>query len=252
MALFLVYMRSIKSLWVRSKLRLFHIHIPKTAGTYLNRAFTGSERFINGGHCMPFAGIRVLGSTSIGRKDWPDYRESGYQDSDTIVTVLRNPFDWLVSYWAHKGRSWAGLRKHNGWQGATDFLESSSFDCFVRHFCLNKRWHLPLLQHDPLCQIKMANGELVADVILFTEFIDEGISWLSQTYDLEIQNVRKSEANKNSDRLSYKSYYTEELVQLVENKFSSWIKIGGYEFEREQPMSQRTYNFGLIKEIDGY
>ena len=47
------------------------------------------------------------------------------QSTDFKIAILRNPFDWLVSYYGHRGSSRFGLMNHRGWQGG-DFESSQA------------------------------------------------------------------------------------------------------------------------------
>ena len=101
--------------------RVFHIHIPKTGGTTLNNYFRKEHLFINGGHCFPNPGFAVRGKVKTVSKNWPSFAEAGMQSTDFKIAILRNPFDWLVSYYGHRGSSRFGLMNHRGWQGAVDW-----------------------------------------------------------------------------------------------------------------------------------
>lgn len=211
--------------------RLFHIHIPKTGGTTLNHHFRKEPSFINGGHCFRDSGYVVRGKVKTVSKTWPSFAEAGMRDTDFKIAIIRNPFDWLVSYYGHRGSSWFGLSKHRGWQGAVDYGAFDNFDEFARSYCLGGEWHLPALQDDPLCQIKNMDGKYIVDAVLVNERLADGINWLCKNQLKCTPSVQPESLNVNRFRSDYRSYYTDELVEVVSSKFKEIIDLGGYTFD---------------------
>ena len=222
-----------------TKRRLFHIHIPKTGGTTLNRAFANSKLFHNGEHSFPKMGEEVVGRVKISghRKTWPSHKCMGLRNSDFTIAIIRNPFDWLKSYYFHIGSGSFGFRKHRGWQGSVDYHNFSSFSEFVLSYC-NKDdlWHVPALKQNPWAQIVTEDGHFLTDITLFNEHLTESIyiiaDYLGAT--LSNNNFRENMGQAGSD---YRKYFTTEMIDAVNLKFKRILQITNYEFEQPSPKS---------------
>lgn len=241
---------SLSSLEVIEKRRLFHIHIPKTGGTSLNRSLSNSELFHNGQHSFCEGGEKVVGGVSIyqRRKVWPSHKCMGLLDSDLIISVVRNPFDWLKSYYFHRGRHWFGFREHRGWQGAVDYHNFRSFEEFILKYCYDDNfiWHCPALKQNPWAQIVTKNGRFLPDIILFQEHLDESIFVISNYLGVSFNDIKIRE-NLGLAGSDYRKFFTTEAIDAVNFKFKRIFQISNYEFEQRLPKSNphSLYDLGL-------
>lgn len=227
--------------------RLFHIHIPKTGGTTLNRAFASSSLFHNGEHSFPKGGESVVGNVKISTPAWPSHREMGLQDDDITIAIVRNPFDWLKSYYFHVGYGHFRIRKHKGWQGAVDYHRFSSFEQFVYAYCDEEtNWHLPSLKKNPWAQILDGRNRLVVDCALFNEKLEESIMFISEYLKTPVTSFRENIGSATGD---YRQYYTSSLVDTVGKKFKKILDFTGYEFEQVEPklLPNRGDQFGIYE-----
>jgi hypothetical protein len=227
--------------------RIFHIHIPKTGGTTLNRAFTRSSCFQNGEHSFPQGGEGVVGKVKISTPTWPSHREMGLKDDDITLAIVRNPFDWLKSYYFHKGFGRFRIRSHRGWQGAVDYHGFSSFEEFVFAYCDDETvWHVPSLKKNPWAQIVDKSNNLLVDCALFNERLGESIKLISQYLEMPVHSFRENAGYATED---YRKYYTPDLVDVVCAKFEKILDLTGYEFEQVEPKppSNTGDQFGLYQ-----
>jgi hypothetical protein len=213
--------------------RIFHIHIPKTGGTTLNRAFASSSLFHNGEHSFPTGGENVVGKVKISTPVWPSHREMGLKDDDITIAIVRNPFDWLKSYYFHMGYGRFRIRTHKGWQGAVDYHRFSSFKDFVYAYCDDETtWHVPSLKINPWAQILDRKNNLLVDCALFNERLEQSIMFISQYLKVPVNSFRENTGSATGD---YRKYYTPDLVDVVGAKFEKILDFTGYEFEQVEP-----------------
>ena len=241
---------------------IVHIHIPKTGGTWLNATLND----ILPPHEFPFPNVGhlaigyTLGSTNsidVTAKhhingqtvDFAIYpsteikRPELYQRSIKL-SVCRNPFDLLASYYFHNwGRPdnahLANLQEDDpvGWDNINVIHGIKSFDGFIKRYCDPdfKWWHVPRKRH-LFFQMFEASGKCGVNVILRHERMYEGLSFFLTHYDycgisaLEKHKHRESNAttHKNKD---YRSYYTDELRGLVETKCAEELQQYHYNFD---------------------
>ncbi|MEE3233445.1 MAG: hypothetical protein VX294_04705, partial [Candidatus Latescibacterota bacterium] len=162
----------------------------------------------------------------------------------------RNPFDMLVSYYCHEephpseheGWRWAWeppLRNEGvpaGWDCINLTHGIRTFDEFIKKFCEpNFKWHHGLRRRNLFYQMFDRDGTCGVDVIMRNEALSIAI----QTLLVEFGYIDHGSAflgaadrsNTTPGKKDYRSFYTDELRELVEEKCRAELKLFEYNFD---------------------
>jgi hypothetical protein len=163
----------------------FHVHIPKTGGSSINRAFENANWFINGGHCSFLTrntNNRIEGFFQ--KKATKNFEEKGYQEKKHIsFAVIRDPYEWLRSiYWHRSNSSKFSIKykKQIGWGNILRREKPMNFEHFVIDYCLGRYDNKEYLIEDMLMPIKDEENNLRVNVIVRNDCVDLFINELSK------------------------------------------------------------------------
>ena len=230
--------------------RVVHIHIPKTGGTWLNKHLNNSgvrtydhstiatclSSFNQKFPCWSYDSSPSLG---MNIKTQPNYDKF---NSACKVAIVRNPFDWLVSYYSQKGTgAWS---HHRGWDDIVNTHNIKSFEHFVHHFCdPEKRWWHVWLKRSIFYQIFNEKGEVGVDIVLKKENLTSAATKLFLDLEL-IKNKSEIDTNfinQTHNAKDYRTHYTPELVDIASDFFHQELSIFGYQFEKTN--NDMSYSF---------
>lgn len=209
------------------KKQLYFLHIPKTAGTATTSALEPllKERFIDLGHCtcngVTYPWVRRAYVSSFNPK-------TDQKPDSLIFTIVRNPYDLLVSLYTY-GIPYTAP-KHCEIFKQINF-PFSSFRDFVTRICdlENYPWYAPLQQESLYFQIFDKDGFAVPHVAIKQECLLDGISRMAKKYfDIEIDNIPKVRQTREKEQSSYLDYYDDELKDMVAKKFEGDLRAFGY------------------------
>jgi len=160
--------------------------------------------------------------------------ETGAENKEVIspssfikFTVIRNPYDWLVSA---LGSKWGGAPKGVG-------LPKAEVPDLVRMYCLSQDWNIPLLHKFIYHQLFDDYGNSCCDYAIIYDKIEEGINSLCSKYKLhrnkrKIINSRAGNAELKPDKKkNYKEYYDDELISLVNKKCHRELDMFKFDFD---------------------
>ncbi len=249
--------------------QIIHIHIPKTGGTWLNKAL--EEHATN--YVIPPPAWHPLRLSTEVHYQWRDsvwtnptaqayYNNKLHRlemrtidtpstvdvfDNALKVCIVRNPFDYLVSCYHYQPRDDVSLslRKYVPGGGPTGYGNVnalhgiSSFEDYVKKFCdPDFQWPQSVSEtrYNLFYHMFLSNGYCGVDVILKNEHLSEGTDQLlkSEGYvaeGVDIANRPKvgvGEARKQKD---YRSFYTDELRELVAAKCYGELTLFEYDFD---------------------
>jgi hypothetical protein len=238
----------------------FGIHIPKTAGLYVDKLmemakkYNSIREYVNGGFTTALEfkdqpsrwakhftkesekaswkkhkGLpNMVNGLSVGGK-----HTKWNKDTHHVISVVRNPYDLLVSLYFHENGT-----EHGFGNVRTRF---DTFEKFVRSFCAvdDTNFHYdgqspcPQMREFLFTQLFCADGHCVADVVVRYEKLGEGLKTLfhkMSNSDVVVDLVDEVINKTVMKTKSYKEYYTDELKELVHTKCFRELTAFGYDF----------------------
>ena len=217
------------------------IHIPKTGGSYVDSLRDqNEERIFNSlGHVCCWDP-----STPELHTAWPVYDDIEKSclelerfKKSFVFSLVRNPFDMLVSYYHHDDcAGWEGCR----YDSARKFIRGSKYDfstfeSFIRAYCDEGYvWHKPALKDFLFFQIFHNSGKAMVPFVGKFEYMDVCCSMLCHAVygDKRICMMQKPKNTATArDKKDYRVYYTSDMVRLVEKKCKRELEMFGYSFE---------------------
>lgn len=204
------------------------LHIPKTGGTYLVQLESDNNPVISP--------LKYLGHhwvvRSLRRLD-PVYPPQGFRptfvlDKGTlrpyfVFTTVRNPFSFLVSYMWHAG----GLNPKYHDPDHYDFANARKGFEYLLKTIVNRDepWPSRKLIH---AQLFCDDGDLIVDWINHNESLDDDLKLMAELLGV---NYRQREPQRVGRADDYRSYYTDDLIDLVKNTWGRELMLFGYDFE---------------------
>jgi|TARA_R110001583_G_scaffold5598_25_gene30195 hypothetical protein len=232
---------------------IFHLHIPKTGGSFLTKVLNSSNiKFYSPSHrkCNPDINLYPDPTDAIPRtgifQDQPGFSES------LRISIIRNPFEWLVSYYFHSHRI--------NFPESTDFLDNSlgvggirtiysSFDTFVEAYC-NEEMYWPkgmaeFRRFYPF-QIFDSTGECQAHFILKNSMQNDKLTTSLRTsiiclmsafgysphgFPTNIAELLNKKINVSDDKNhDYRSYYSDYQIKKLNKKWKDILEVFEYNF----------------------
>lgn len=229
-------------------MKAFFIHIPKTAGNSVRSILRNENLLTNPGfekrervhHFGAKKASRILNShLSFTTDSFPCYLSlPEYQNADISFTVIRNPYDLLVSYYAHYVDN--SIKKNwidHGWANVNGHHNFNSFEQFIQFYCSQPpaKWHVPELSSNLFGQIFDDNKNLKVDYAIYLENLNEGLQELIEILTgKHIQlNIPRLNTSGNRKGKKYQSFYDDRLIKLVSEKCHWELKKFNYAFEKD-------------------
>lgn len=226
---------------------VYFIHIPKTSGTALM-----SKQIINLSHAFSVNNIYRRFCNNRGYRyylhdDWHTYRYD--ITPNTKITIIRNPFDLLCSYY-HHGEELKSNDEYceSGWASVNYTHQFHSFKQFISGYCdPNFEWHQPQLQKFLFSQLFDINHTCVADIIIKYEYLDEAKRILNTKLKHPIvDNICNVSVRKTK---YYKDYYDEEMIELINKKCHRELKYFNYDFNGSTKYEPLIINCNLKYDV---
>jgi hypothetical protein len=217
-------MYNLYSLWmVKMSLKPVKLmHVPKTGGTTI-----GQSSMIKSFH-------HGMAIEEPGQINWIySYQNMKHAKGNVVmlselakwyvISIVRNPFSWLVSYadWASCFSSWNS--GHNDYENA-----KKGFDSFIRNIASREgRWPC---RKFIFVQLFTPSGTCSIDHVFHNEYLESELTTFfserGQSYSK--QRRRQQGRRKGEDRKAISEYYTPELAELVYTTWRREFELLGY------------------------
>ncbi|MFH1509266.1 MAG: hypothetical protein ABIE68_03825 [bacterium] len=212
------------------------LHIPKTAGTFINQKETDNQSVI-----YP---IKALGHRYVIHKKGEQnviYLNHDLKCAKNIVimesqikkyiifTNIRNIFDWLVSYASHAGGWNTNYNNPNHY----DYKAANkSFEYLIKTIVnRDKQWPNRKFIY---CQTFSSAGNLIIDWVNNTKTLDSDLELMAKNYNLKYV---KRERQRLGNRKDYREYYNDKLIDLVYKTWKREFDLYGFGYDIENKNS---------------
>jgi len=224
---------------------IFHLHIPKTGGTFLTDVFTKTNlTFHNPSHLKCNAKIPLYPDPTDSVPRPGLFQDQKGFDESLRISVVRNPFEWLVSYYFHShGIPGLLFDEVKGVGGIRSIYPT--FDSFVEAYCDEEKYwpkglsefrrFYPFQIFDEAgnCQahfiFKNANNRELIRAITFTTV---AYGYSLRNYPVEVLEALDTKSNVSvAKKKDYREYYSLSQIDMLNRKWKEILSVFGYDFE---------------------
>jgi len=209
--------------------KLCFIHIPKTGGTYVSQ-YENFDRSV----VFP---LRSLGHATVVDPDWRLFWDvpAPFGEAQAIPRAclhgsivfsnVRNPFSFFVSYLHHAAGSIEQYRNPHHY----DFLAASKgFDYLLKTIAdRDAIWPSRKLLHYQL--FAQPSGAAVVSWLNCMASLDSHLHAMVEAFGLQYRHGKPQRVGPPGD---YRTYYTDELTDLVYRTWKREIDLFGFEFDK--------------------
>ena len=205
------------------------IHIPKTGGTYLSHNIDGQKvlepiNYLNHVYIVESKKeINPLYEFTTTKAAKSMIYEKKKLQNVKVFSVIRNPYDFFVSYLGHAG-GWNKKylnAEHYDYKNA-----EKGFDYLLKTIADREDvWPNRKMIH---FQMFCSDGSLVVDRINRNETLDKDVEEMAAMWNM---NYKKMPRQRVNPRKKYTEYYTDELIELVADIWHPELNLFGYSFE---------------------
>lgn len=203
--------------------RPLFIHIPKSAGFYTTAVFRGQIGYHVHARCTSDEFVEKHCSHRWVR----DLTQLPNFDKMIKFTVIRNPFDLLVSYMEYR---W-------GWhlRGRIEQLPRlDTIELIKEYVKEDKEWHVPMLKKFLYWQLFDDEGNSKCDYAIIYDKLNEGLKEFADLAGIKFtENVGKRNTSRRKHK-DYRDYYDDELRTLVEEKCKRELDMFNFTFDGYQ------------------
>ena len=210
------------------------IHCPKTGGTYVSQYESNNSSVIEPLHS--------IGHTFIvdNRNDKnPFYyghdinRENNVFLSKMICgrplfTIVRNHFDFFVSYYFHaKGINpkYRNINHYDYKNCKKGFEHLLNVIAERDDLWPNKKFIFP--------QVFSSKGDIIVDYIARTHTLDEDCNQFAKKYNLKYTRKLKQRVGRSNDERNLNDFYSDGMIDLVNNTWNKELNLYGFTYEEE-------------------
>tara|TARA_B100000674_G_C37901468_1_gene943954 strand:+ start:37 stop:774 length:738 start_codon:yes stop_codon:yes gene_type:complete len=208
---------------------IYFIHIPKTSGLSLK-----SKKIIKLGHKYNVTGVKGNGFYKFPKESDNTWLKYSYPEKNNlIVTIIRNPFDLLCSYYFHgEELKKNGEFTHSGWDCVNFIHQFKSFKEFISAYCnKNFKWHHPTLKNFLFSQLFNEKHVCVPDIIIKYEYLNDAIKILNKKgFKIKPQKHINKSVRK---QFKYTTYYDKEMIKKVNKKCKRELQTFKYNFQND-------------------
>lgn len=204
--------------------KFIFIHLQKTGGTFI-------EKFL----------WKTLGQNKV-KRVWPQHGGvsviKNKIDKRFTFGVVRNPWDWYVSWWASRREVFDSLFPKiftsENRQSFEKFLKFVMNENFGKQHDLNgaimQKKDIGAYTYRYLKCFCDSEGNNLLNRVIRTETLREDLNSLLDLTDAQRKYLYSMHKRNDSSHKSYKEYYTEDLVELVRYKDRLIVERYGYRY----------------------
>lgn len=212
---------------------LFFIHIPKTGGKFIFESALAHEL----GNKIHYIGHPVCTSIAPDLKGFRRaYLESccdlkEFQKS-LVFTVIRNPFDYLVSLFTYGFPYVRSYMEQDPWASSFGW-PFKDFGDFIKAYCDPEYpWMIKPLHECLYFQLFDDSHTSACHLALRTESLAEGLVILCNAFGMSpVKLTERINYSRKGGSRDYRNYYTDELRELVEKKCEWELSTFGYTYD---------------------
>lgn len=249
---------------------LVFIKIPKTGSTTFEKNFSGNSTVLESVETPIYSvGHSWSYPTEIkGWRDWDFPKQSkglyrpistfNLNKSDRVVTIVRNPFDLLYSYFNY---DWSECRKYHNLP--TDTYTKEDFQKFVDIYLDdNIRFHAPAFKKSLFSQLKDKEGNWIINdnsIVLRFETLTTELEYFSNLTKIPLKKFSNEEVRILGNKpYNWWEVYTEEQIDRLSKLWQDDLSYFGYSSDdykdkisvnKTKPKIALCFS-GLIRDID--
>lgn len=219
------------------------LHVPKTGGTYIAQLESTDKPVI---WPVKYLGHSLIKENNQIPEHWPcnafkndKIINKNSLSSAPIFTVVRNPFDWLVSYIGFA----AGWNKNHLNKSHVDFqVANKGFEYALKYILERDKntWPNKSFLFFPFFD---SAGSWLPDWVLRNENLDEELKILSSRLNLKYTQKSPQKVGKRKD---YRAYYDDGLIDLVNSVYQRELEMFGYSFDGTIPNANYVGNISEV------
>ena len=241
--------------------KAFFVHIPKTAGNTVRKILRrsninllsnpGFEKSERTHHFGIKSAKRVIGSHLSFTTDAFDcyVEKDAYKNSHCSFTIIRNPFDLLVSYYSHfidssSKKNWID----RGWANVNGYHNFKNFESFIDGYCNidPEEWHVPELSKNLFGQIFDESCNSCVNYAIYFEDLHKGIkNFICDKLDYQGKKINmvhtKFNVSKNRKNRDYKEFYNEKMKKMIDLKCEWELDTFGYSYKTNKKEEINSY-----------
>lgn len=216
-------------------MNFYFVHLPKTAGNFIIRHKISDTKFYpklnQRGHYFGRDDMKRFdnkhgGHTSWNSDVWGNYNKIKDFKDCYKFTVIRNPFDLLVSYYEHDGNG-----KDNGWGNCKTVHQIKSFEDFINKICdPNYNWHVESFKSSLFSQLYDDSNSICVHEAIRYEKLVESTEMFCNKHNLKYTNNNSYNFKSKNKKRDYKNYYNDYMINLVYNTYKKDFDKFSYDF----------------------
>ena len=237
-------------------LKLYFVHIPKTGGNSVRHALRRENLLTNPGHeksqrehhwAVQDAAQHIGAHRSFDSPTFPCYLHTAeFLGADISFSVIRNPFDLLVTYYHHRGNK---KKRENGWADVNNDHKFSTFEQFIDFFCNcdPHDWHVPALCENLYSQLVDKSGGFAVDYLIYFDSLEDNLNrFLSDIVRYPYGKLPKKNVSPGRS-YDYQVFYNQKTRGLVEKKCARFLTTFQFDFEtRSQSPFRQSSTLDLL------
>lgn len=210
--------------------KVIFLHCPKTGGSYINQPASRESLVLsnmdNWGHATVHHSVKGRNPfyNYKGTKINPKYLEKEI-GSRKVITVVRNHFDWLVSYYYHAGGDPAN--KYYNPYHYDSHIAAKGFEYLVKSIC--DRDDVWPNKNFIFRQAFSSSGIFLPDYVARTHTLDDDLCKIASLANLKYKKGQRQRVGRANHE--YKDYFEKNIIDLVYSTWNKEISLYGFDYE---------------------